>query len=99
MIIVLGYVHVNPAEVAGLNDALQTMMRKTREEDGCERYSLAVENAEEGIISISERWASMEALGAHSKAQHMADFNAALKGKVTKFDVKAYDASNERKLG
>ncbi|MEE4350387.1 MAG: putative quinol monooxygenase [Pacificimonas sp.] len=98
MIAVLGYLHVDPAALDGLLPAMKTTMEKTRAEDGCERYSLAVEDAAEGKVSISEKWRDMDALKAHGAAPHMADFNKALAGKVKGAEIHAYEASNETKL-
>lgn len=99
MIIVQGTVTADPAAIAELGDALKTMMTETRGEAGCLHYSLAVEDAAAGIISISERWADDAALKAHFTAPHMASFNARLKGKVHGMDIKLYDASGERGVG
>lgn len=99
MIIVLGYLDVDPAALDELLPVMRHQMDETLKEDGCERYSLAVEDTGTGRISISERWRDGEALQAHGAAPHMAEFSKALKGKVRGADIKAYDASNERKLG
>ena len=65
MVIVLGYLDVDPAAVEGLLPVLQKQMEATRAEDGCVRYSLAIENADTGRISISECWRDEDALKAN----------------------------------
>lgn len=99
MVIVQGTVKADPAAIDGMRGALATMMAETRKEAGCLYYSLAVEDAVAGILSISERWAGDAALKAHAKAPHLAAFYAAIAGKVSGLDVKLYDASGERGPG
>jgi quinol monooxygenase YgiN len=99
MIIVQGTATVDPAAIDALVAAAATMMAETRKERGCLHYSLAIEDADRGIMSISERWADEAALKAHFAAPHMAAFNQAIAGKVKGLDVRMYDASGERGLG
>jgi quinol monooxygenase YgiN len=99
MIIVQGTATVDPAAIDVLVAAAATMMAETRRERGCLHYSLAIEDADRGIMSISERWADEAALKAHFAAPHMAAFNQAIAGRVKRLDVRMYDASGERGLG
>lgn len=98
MIIVIGRVEVEPEAIGRLQDALLTMMRATWEEPGCISYSLAVEDAARGIVTIVERWEDEAALKRHFTMPHMDAFNAAIAGIVRAMDVKMYDAANERPL-
>lgn len=98
MIIVLGYLDVDPAALDELLPVMRRQMDETRKEDGCERYSLAVEDGGSGRVSISERWRDADALKAHGASSHMAEFNKALKGKVRGAQIHSYEASNEQKL-
>jgi quinol monooxygenase YgiN len=52
---------------------------QVHEEDGCELYSM--NEAPDRIIMI-EKWASLEALAAHSKGASVAALNSKLAGKV-----------------
>jgi quinol monooxygenase YgiN len=99
MIIVQGSARVDPAHVAELQAAAATMMAATRKETGCLHYSLAIEDAAAGVLSISERWTDAAALKAHFTEPHMAAFQKAIAGKVSNLDVNMYDASGERGLG
>ena len=99
MIIVQGSARIDPAHVSALAAAAATMMAETRKEAGCILYSLAIEDAAAGVMSISERWTDAGALAAHMKTPHMVAFNAAIAGKVRGLDIKAFDVAGERKLG
>lgn len=98
MIIVIGRAEVDPSRIPALQPALDAMMRATWEESGCLSYSMAVENAVEGIVTIVERWTDIDALRAHFATPHMQAFNATIKGAARSIDVKMYDATNERSL-
>lgn len=110
MIIVLGRAEVDPARLAAVRAAATTMMRATWAESGCLSYSLAVEDEGEpggdtgmgagternAVVTIAERWESLDALRAHGATPHMRAFNQAIRGAIRGMDVKMYDAANER---
>ncbi len=98
MLIVIARAEVDPARIAELQPALDAMMRATWDESGCLSYSMAVESASEGIVTIVERWSDEASLKAHFKQPHMMAFNKAIQGAVRSIDVKLYDAINERSL-
>lgn len=59
--------------------AFKETIEQVHEEDGCELYSL--NEAPDRLIMI-EKWASPEALAAHSKGPSLAALNPKLAGKV-----------------
>jgi quinol monooxygenase YgiN len=60
--------------------ALTETIAKVHTEDGCELYAL--HQTEDRLIMI-EKWASREALDAHSRSAALAALNPQLEGKVT----------------
>ncbi len=78
MIVVNARIESTPAAVEAMRDAIVTMQAASLAEDGCEDYNFAVELADPGVLRITERWASKEALGAHFQTPHMAEFQAAM---------------------
>lgn len=88
MIHVIATIQLNP----GTREAfLKEFLRLTplvRAEDGCIEYGATVDvpttmatqqKAGEDAVVVVEKWASVEALYAHSKAPHMADYRVAVK--------------------
>jgi quinol monooxygenase YgiN len=59
--------------------AFKETVEQVHQEDGCELYSL--NEAPDRLIMI-EKWASPEALAAHSKGANLAALNPKLAGKV-----------------
>jgi quinol monooxygenase YgiN len=98
MIIVLARAEFDPTRLDELQPALDAMMRSTWDESGCLSYSMAIENRDEGICTIVERWADEASLKSHFEKPHMAAFNQAIKGAVRSIDAKIYDVVNERPL-
>lgn len=98
MLIVIVRAEVDPTAIPRLQDALLTMMRASWEEPGCLSYSIAIEEAAAGVVSIVERWENIDALRLHFASPHMAAFNAAVGGSIRGMDAKMYDATNERPL-
>jgi quinol monooxygenase YgiN len=98
MIIVIGRIAFDPAQYHRIEPATRAMMQATWAESGCLSYSIAIEDPDEGIGLVVERWASVADLKAHFATPHMAAFNAAIEGAILGMDVKVFDAGNERSL-
>lgn len=99
MIIVEGWVRMEPGELDRLHDAATVMIAETRKEPGCISYAYGRALEEPDVMRIAEIWKDQAALDAHFKAPHMATFNAALSGaKITGVSVKSYTAEPGRTL-
>ena len=99
MIVVIGEVIAEAKDVETARAALVRMQDETRKEKGCISYGFAIDVGDAGKITFSERWESMEALTAHMKTPHMAEFGKAVGAiKPKGLDVKAYEVAKEVKL-
>ena len=99
MIIVIGQVTAEAKDVDSARAALVKMQNTTRAEQGCVSYGFSIDVGDATKIVISERWESMEALTAHVKSPHMAEFGKAVAAiKPKGLDVKAYEVAREVKL-
>ena len=74
MIVVNVTVETTEADIAALKPAMATMEKASRAEVGCDDYTYSVELNSPHMLRITERWHSMEALAAHFKTPHMAEF-------------------------
>ena len=81
MIVVNARIQTSPEAVDAMRAAMIAMQTASQAEDGCEDYNFAVELAEPGVIRITERWTSREALIAHFQTPHMAEFLAAMQAR------------------
>ena len=78
MIVVIGRVRCQPEERELLEGLLTTMQRKSREEQGCIAYGFfqSIEDPTEYVAV--EEWVSREALDAHFRQPHLAEFSEGL---------------------
>ncbi len=99
MLLIEGWLKLATGEFDKVREQGIAMVQATLAEDGCLHYSFAQDIADPDLIRISERWASQEALAAHSASAHMAEFNKAMAGvKREGADLRLYSADEVRKL-
>ena len=94
MIVVNGTIRSTEDDIRALREAVAKMEALSRAEQGCDDYTFSIELNEPTVVRITERWNSLEALQAHFKAPHMAEFQAAMAlHPPLEMDVKFYEAS------
>ena len=99
MLLIEGWLKLATGEFDKVADQAQAMVKATNEEEGCLHYSFSRDIADPDLIRISERWASQEALAAHSASAHMAAFNKAIGGaQIQDVSVNAWTAEHWRTL-
>lgn len=97
MLIITGYIHVDPADLAQFMTELNALASTTRKRPGSITYDAAVDDAQAGRLLISERWVDQDALGAHLQAADTIAFVSRWKGKM-RGEMRKYDALNERDI-
>lgn len=92
MIIVMGKLRMDAAAIEAALPAAQKVVAATQLEEGCIQYDYSRDITDPEIFHITERWTSREALGAHLKTPHVAEWIAILGG-ITMKDrhIKLYD--------
>jgi quinol monooxygenase YgiN len=95
MIILMGYVHLNPSDVNEFTADVQSVVSSTRAEKGCLFYAFTLEDARAGRMLTVQRWQDQESLTTHVERHESAPF---LKkwGNRMRMDILKYDISNER---
>lgn len=94
MIVIAGHIRLDPSKRAEAIAAARTMMEATRREPGCAAYVFSADVEQEGVFCIFEQWESQEALDAHFKSPHMAEFQKAIPGLgVKEMAIQRYDVS------
>ncbi len=96
MIILMGYVHLNPSDVGEFLADMQAIAPGTRTEKGCLFYAVTLDDARAGRMLVVERWQDQDSLDAHLGTGQAAAFQKWMTR--IKIDVLRYDASNERPL-
>jgi quinol monooxygenase YgiN len=99
MLVVAGYVKLDPAKVETAKQAALAVMTATQQEEGCISYTFSADLLEAGHFHIFEEWESQTALDAHFKAPHMATFQKAMGGfGVSEIRVQRYEVGQVDKL-
>lgn len=96
MIIIEGTVRLPPENIEKARPAMEKMIRASRAEQGCIDYAYSVDLMEPGLVRVTERWESREALAAHFQTPHMAEWRGvfATLG-ITDRDLRLYEATPE----
>lgn len=68
MLLIVGYVHVDPTDVPQFIANLKKLAVSTRKRAGNFAYDAEIEGLAAGRLLISERWADQQALTAHLNA-------------------------------
>ncbi len=76
MIVIEGSVRIPPENLEAARQVMEQMIRASRAEAGCLDYAYAIDVLDPGLVRITERWESREALTAHFKAAHMATWRS-----------------------
>jgi quinol monooxygenase YgiN len=99
MIIVEGWVRVDPTDIERFLPHVHAMVAATRAEPGCIAYAFSRDVMEPDLMRISEQWQDETALNAHFRTPHIAAFNQALAGVgILAADVNAHTAQHLRNL-
>ena len=78
MIVVTGLVEIDAEHVWPATTAAAKMIEASLKEEGCITYCFYVDITNQRRFRIYEEWASEEALAAHMKTPHMAEFQRVL---------------------
>ncbi|WP_373004414.1 putative quinol monooxygenase [Hyphomonas sp.] len=76
MIVIEGIMRIPPARLEEAHSVMEQMILASRAEPGCLDYAYSVDVLDPGLIRVSERWVSRDALAAHFKTAHMATWRS-----------------------
>ncbi len=80
MLVIAGWIRLDPEKHDDAVAAALPMMEATQAEAGCISYVFSADLADRGLFRLFEEWESQEALDAHFRAPHMAIFQKAMGG-------------------
>jgi quinol monooxygenase YgiN len=86
-ILVIGTLDIDPANRDTFVVAVQSLMKDTRAESGCESYTFSADLDDPGRFHVSERWADQASSDAHGASAHFLAFM----GRMGEFGVKGAD--------
>jgi quinol monooxygenase YgiN len=97
MLLLTGYMYVQPDQAAAFAAELPVLSLATRWRDGSISSDAAVDDAQAGRLLVAERWRDQPALTAHLQASDTVAFIERWQGSM-KGEIRKYDAGNERSV-
>jgi len=96
MINLIASIRVMPGQRARFLELFKANMPKVREEEGCIEYfpaldldlGLPVQQLDDNVVTIIEKWRDLAALQAHFKAPHMAAYKQTTRDLVESSSIK-----------
>lgn len=76
MIVIEGTFRLPAGKVVPARPAMEVMILASRTEAGCLDYSYSLDLIDPGLVHVTERWESRDALTAHFATPHMAAWRA-----------------------
>ena len=76
MLVIIGTIRLPAERLDEARPAMQRMISGSRAEPGCIDYSYAQDVLDAGLIHVTEVWSDREALDAHFRSPHIADWRA-----------------------
>lgn len=96
MIVIEGAVRIPPSRLEEARPVMEQIIRASRAEAGCLDYAYSVDVLDPGLIRVSERWVSRDALAVHFKTAHMATWRSFFpKLGITDRSLRLYEAEPE----
>lgn len=77
MLLIMGTVRLPEGELDRARAAMEKMVTASRAEDGCFTYAYGQDVLDPTLIHVVERWRDRDALKAHGRSAHMAEWRAA----------------------
>ena len=96
MIIIEGSVRIPPGKIEAARPVMAKMIAASRAEPGCIDYAYSLDVVDPGLVRVTERWESREALAAHFRMPHMAEWRAVRpEFEITDRSLRLYEAEPE----
>ncbi|MBP2485621.1 putative quinol monooxygenase [Rhizobium leguminosarum] len=97
MLILMGYIHLDPSDLHDFVTDVEAISLGTRTEEGCLFYGIVLEDGPSGRFLVAQRWQDRESLTAHLERGETLAFLETWRDRM-KVDLQAYDVLEERPL-
>ncbi len=98
MLILMGYIHLDPLDAAAFAADIEAIGRSTRREEGCLFYGVAADDASAGRFLVAERWRDQASLTAHLERPETRAFLQTWAERM-KSELQFYEVSQHKPLG
>lgn len=87
MLTIVAHIHAVPGQAEAVRVELDKLVPITRAEEGCIRYDLHTDDADNHHFMFYETWTSRELWQAHMNAPHLHAYMRATDGMLARFDL------------
>ncbi len=91
MLILMGYIHIDPQDVDAFVRDVRAISLSTQAEEGCLFYGVTLDDRPTGRFLVAERWRDQDALTAHlARAETLAflsEWGERMKGDLQTYEV------------
>ncbi|PJI45521.1 MAG: antibiotic biosynthesis monooxygenase [Rhizobium sp.] len=98
MLILMGYIHLDPSDAEAFAADIEATGSSTRREEGCLFYGVAPDDASAGRFLVAERWQDQASLDAHLERPETRAFLQTWTERM-KGELQFYEASEQKPLG
>lgn len=95
MLILMGYIHIDPRDVNAFIRDVQAISLSTKTEEGCLFYGITLDDRPAGRFVVAERWRDQAALTAHLARAETLTFLKTW-GERMKGDLQTYEVMEAR---
>lgn len=96
MFMIIGQMTMAKEAMGSYAEDVQSLIDEVVQEDGCQYYSLAVQDEKAGLISVTEIWSDENALNVHLKQPWVQAFNKKYMSHLKSHTLKIYDGDYVR---
>ena len=93
MLILIGYIHLAPSDVAAFSADVRAASAITRAEEGCLFHSISLDDPQAGRMLLVQRWLDQACLDAHLATAAATAFLTRWQGRLA-IDVQRYTATD-----
>lgn len=97
MLILMGYIHLDPLDAAAFSADIEAIGDSTRREEGCLFYGVAPDDASAGRFLVAERWQDQASLEAHLERPETRAFLLTWADRMTS-ELQFYEVSQHKPL-
>ncbi|MAY62285.1 MAG: antibiotic biosynthesis monooxygenase [Rhizobiales bacterium] len=94
MLILMGYIHIEPQDVDAFVRDVGTIGLSTKAEEGCLFHAITLDDGPTGRFLVAERWRDQEALATHLERVETLAFLKTSGGRM-KGDLQTYEVTEK----
>ena len=88
---IIATIEAQPDQIEFVEQTLKDVVPPSRQDEGCEYYTLTRDRENERVFVMVEQWRDREALDAHLASEHYKQMAMTLENRIAQIAVHEYD--------